>query len=440
MNSHRHCCRHIWGFTICFSLALAWHSPTLNGDIVIELEDGTEIVVSVDEEKVRAIRLGRTRENILEMSAGGDLPSQDSTSTGNVISVGPDRAIRLPSEAAKLASDGDVIEIDAGIYHNDYAKWPQNRLTIRGVGAGPAHMKSDGLIPNGKAIWITRGDKIYIENIEFSGAAVKSTNGAGIRLEGGDLKLHNTFFHDNEFSILGGNLPQATVEITSSRFWFQKRPTRHSHGIYIGQAKSFTLKGSHIKGTDQGHHLKSRALENYILYNRIEDAQGVNSSRLIDLPNCGFSVVLGNDMLQSASTLNTNAIGYGPEGCAKRTGNQLQLLVVNNTLINEASNGTLVRNHADSHVTVINNVLFGAGSFLIGDGDEKNNFREDLRARRPGSWEPPKGSPAVDAAITQPAVAGFSLTPVAEFQSPAGYIARITLGKLDAGSREVSAP
>jgi hypothetical protein len=300
-------------------------------------------------------------------------------------------------------------------------------------------MKSDGLIPNGKAIWVTKGDNIYIENIEFSGAAVKDTNGAGIRLEGGDLKLHNTFFHDNEFSILGGNLPQAQVEITSSRFWFQKRPTRHSHGIYIGEVKSFTLKGSHIKGTDQGHHVKSRALENHILYNRIEDTQGVNSSRLIDLPNCGFSVVMGNDLLQSASTSNTNAIGYGPEGCAKRYGKQMQLFVVNNTLINEASGGTLVRNHTDSNITVINNVLFGAGSVLIGRGDEINNFREDLHARRSGSWEPPNGSPAIDAAIRQPAVAGFSLTPVAEFQAPAGYTEKVRRGELDAGSREIPA-
>ena len=70
---------------------------------------------------------------------------------------------------------------------------------------------------------------------------------------------------------MAGDLPQAVIEITSSRFWFQKRPTRHSHGLYIGQARRFVLKGSHVKGTDLGHQVKSRALENYILYNRIEE-------------------------------------------------------------------------------------------------------------------------------------------------------------------------
>ena len=70
---------------------------------------------------------------------------------------------------------------------------------------------------------------LLIENIEFSGAAVRDTNGAGIRHEGGDLRLHNTFFHDNEFSMLTGKRPLASIEISSSRFWYQKRPLRHSH-------------------------------------------------------------------------------------------------------------------------------------------------------------------------------------------------------------------
>ena len=32
-------------------------------------------------------------------------------------------------------------------------------------------------------------------------------------------------------------------------------------------------------GTDRGHQIKTRALENHILYNRIEDVRGGNSSR-----------------------------------------------------------------------------------------------------------------------------------------------------------------
>jgi hypothetical protein len=335
-----------------------------------------------------------------------------------------------------LAREGDVIEIDSGVYTNDYATWRRDDLTIRGVGDGMAHLNSTGRIPNGKAIWIIKGNNIQIENIEFSGAVVKDTNGAGIRHEGGDLKLHNSFFHDNEFSILSGKNPQATIEITSSRFWFQKRPIRFSHGIYIGKIGRFTLKGSHVKGTDKGQQVKSRALENYILYNRIEDVPGGNSSRLVDLSNCGFSIVMGNDLHQASTTENNNVIGYGPEGCQGRTKNQMSLFVVNNTLVNEAKGGTLVRNFAGGSVTVANNLLFGEGSFLSGEGTELNNFRESLRERIKNSWDAPTNSRAIDNAIKLPSFDEVSVTPIAEFEPPVGYRKKTLASSLDAGSRE----
>jgi len=105
-----------------------------------------------------------------------------------ILHVGPGKALKTPSEAARLAKSGDTIEIDAGLYPNDYASWHQDNLTIRGVG-GMAHLPSSGLIPNGKAIWIVSGDNMLIENVEFSGAQVVDTNGAGIRHEGGNLTL-----------------------------------------------------------------------------------------------------------------------------------------------------------------------------------------------------------------------------------------------------------
>ena len=49
------------------------------------------------------------------------------------LQVGPERALKNPSAAAKLAGAGDIIEIDAGLYFNDYASWNQSNLTIRGV-------------------------------------------------------------------------------------------------------------------------------------------------------------------------------------------------------------------------------------------------------------------------------------------------------------------
>lgn len=357
---------------------------------------------------------------------------------GVTLHVGPERTLKQPSDAAKIAREGDVIEIDAGEYNNDYVTWYQHKLLIRGAG-GMAHLKSTGFIPNGKAIWVVVGDDIRIENIEFSGASVADTNGAGIRHEGGDLTLHNTFFHDNEFSILTGKQEGSSLVVSSSRFWFQRRPEKYSHGLYIGTLDKFTITGSHIKGTHRGHQIKSRARENHILYNRIEDVAEGNSSRLIDLPNCGLSIVLGNDLHQAASTQNVDAIGFGAEGCDGRSKRELQLHVANNTFLNEASSGTLVKNHAGAHVLVANNLLLGRGFFLLGKGLNENNVRESLSRQKTKDWHPRRGSKAVDASHHLPPVEGILLVPTKTFQSPVGSIPRQPSGRLDIGARELIA-
>ncbi|MCB1688618.1 MAG: right-handed parallel beta-helix repeat-containing protein [Halioglobus sp.] len=349
--------------------------------------------------------------------------------------VGPERKLKTPGEAARLAKSGDTVEIDAGVYRNDYAEWVQENLTIRGVG-GMAHLQSTELIPNGKAIWIVSGNNTAIENIEFSGARVPDTNGAGIRHEGGNLTLRNTYFHHNEFSVLTGAYPEASLDILSSRFWFQKREGTFSHGIYVGALKRFTLTGSHIKGTDRGHQIKSRALQNHILYNRIEDVAGGNSSRLVDLPNCGLSFIIGNDMQQAESTENIDAIGYGAEGCDGRSARQRRLFVVNNTFVNEALNGTLVKNHTDGDVLVANNLIFGGGYFLLGKGVQENNVSINLGFRQPGSWAAPADAGAIDAALALPEEESVSLVPVMVFDPPLGTAPRATEGPLDIGSRE----
>jgi len=364
-----------------------------------------------------------------------DCIASETAETPTIWKVGFERDIKRPSEAAKLAKDGDIIEIDAGNYTNDYVSWRQNNLTIRGVG-GMAHIRSVGLISNGKGIWITNGDNTTIENIEFSGATVRETNGAGIRHQGGDLTLHNTFFHDNEFSVLTGKNPTASVKVTNSKFWFQKRATRFSHGIYIGAVKYFSITGSHFKGTELGHQIKSRAFENHILYNRIEDVGSANSSRLIDLPNCGLSFIIGNDMHQAASSENLDAIGYGAEQCEGRTNRQQHVFVINNSFVNEARLGSLLRNHVGAEALIANNIVFGRGGFLFGKGDEKGNLRLKLNQRRKNSWELEANSRAIDASIALPITGGFSLLPTQEFTLPVGTKTRMLKNALDVGARE----
>ena len=189
---------------------------------------------------------------------------------------------------------------------------------------------------------------------------------------------------------------------------------------------------------DLGHQVKTRAFENRILYNRIEDVPNGNSSRLIELSNCGLSFIIGNDLHQAETTDNSTAIGYGPEGCQNRTPTQMQLYVVNNTFVNEARSGVFVYNYADGDVIAANNLYYGRGDILEGEGMVNNNLQLPLR-KAPGSRFAASGDTAIkDRAKRLPPIFGVSLMPVKEFNPPAGTRDRPKVGSLDIGSREYS--
>ena len=131
----------------------------VDADLIIELNDGKRIVVPVDEQNIKRItftRSGGARPSGKEQQPSSKIPGAAASGKGRILRVGSDREIKYPSDAARIARDGDTVEIDAGTYHNDYALWKQDNLTLRGVG-GMAHLKSKGLIPNRKAIWIVPG-------------------------------------------------------------------------------------------------------------------------------------------------------------------------------------------------------------------------------------------------------------------------------------------
>ena len=123
--------------------------------------------------------------------------------SSRTLRVGPDKQYTKPSKAAAVARDGDIIELDPVVYARDAAIWQAHNLTIRGVG-GRAHLKANGANAQGKGIWVIKGNNTTIENIEFSGAEVPDTNGAGIRQEGTGLTVRHCYFHHNQMGILTG--------------------------------------------------------------------------------------------------------------------------------------------------------------------------------------------------------------------------------------------
>ncbi|MEW5781505.1 MAG: right-handed parallel beta-helix repeat-containing protein [Pseudomonadota bacterium] len=351
-------------------------------------------------------------------------PAAGETATrpsGKVLKVGPNQEIRLISTAAKLAQDGDTVEIEAGDYPADVAVWKQNDLTIRGVGGRP-RLIAAGASAEGKGIWVIRGGRIVVENLEFTGARVPDRNGAGIRFERGHLIVRNCRFHDNENGILSGS-GNMMLEIEDSEFGHNGAGDGYSHNLYVGAIQSLRVTGSYFHHAKAGHLLKSRAAENFILYNRLTDETGGRASYELEFPNGGIAYVIGNIIQQNATPENAVLISYGAEGY-KHAANQLYL--INNTMHDERPQGGyfLVAKPGFQVVKTYNNLLIGKRPLNSGgiDGEFVNNpnvewepfvlpQRHDYRIKRESplhrTWRDPGSAN------------GFSLVPVREYVHPA---------------------
>ena len=205
------------------------------------------------------------------------------------ILVGPGEMVSTVTEAARLARDGDVVEIRSGNYRGQTAIWTQNNLLIRGTGKRPV-MIADGQSAEDKAIWVVRGGNVRIENIDFRGAKASDGNGAGIRFEKGHLSIHACRFADNEMGILTGNLASLSLEISDSEFVDAPHDERDLHHLlYVGAIGRFVLRGSRFQNGYLGHLVKSRARENHVLYNMLADGAGGRAFFELEFPNGGIA-------------------------------------------------------------------------------------------------------------------------------------------------------
>jgi hypothetical protein len=361
--------------------------------------------------------------------------------SSRVLQVGPTRKLKVPSQAALAAKNGDTIEIDAGLYSGDVATWTRNDLVIRGVG-GRAHLDAHGKNAQGKGIWVIEGANTTIENVEFSGASVSDQNGAGIRQEGPGLIVRNCYFHDNENGVLTGANPNSDILIENSEFARNGFGDGQSHNIYIGDVRSFTLRYSYSHLGKIGHLVKSRAQTNYILYNRLTDETGTASYEL-DLPAGGRSFVIGNLIQQSPNTDNSGIISYGAEG--KKNPIQ-ELYVVNNTIVNDYPNGgTFVHIFGSpSAARLVNNLFIGPGTVLQGQATQTTNLatrNAHLVNQAQYDYHLAKDSPAINKG-TNPGTAGeYNLAPQYEYVNPLSAVPRSVVGPaIDIGAYEYGNP
>lgn len=240
------------------------------------------------------------------------------------------RPYRLVENGMRYASLGQAvqavgaglgtIEIAAGAWR-DCAVQTEGNITYRA--AEPGKTVLDGGVCEGKATLVLRGRGARVEGLIFQNIGVADGNGAGIRLERGDLVVTNSWFRDSEQGILTADDPASSIAIDRSTFSGLGRCDRDlacAHSLYIGDYGSLSVTRSRFERGHGGHYVKSRAARIRVTDSSFDDSAGRATNYMVDLPNGATGEIAGNVFVQGADKENWSAfIAIAAEGKARRS-------------------------------------------------------------------------------------------------------------------------
>jgi Right handed beta helix region len=182
----------------------------------------------------------------------------------------------------------------------------------------PGQTIFDSATCESKAALVLRGDGASIDGVIFQNMRVPDANGAGIRLEKGDLTVTRAIFRNSEQGILTASDPAGSISIDQSTFSGLGRCDRGlscAHSIYIGEYGSLSVTNSRFERGNGGHYVKSRAARITVADNAFDDTRGKETNYMIDLPNGAVGSIARNVFVQGASKENYSAfITVAPEG------------------------------------------------------------------------------------------------------------------------------
>lgn len=226
------------------------------------------------------------------------------------------------SAAIIAAAPGDVIQVPAGTYSEDFPKLTKD-VTIQGIGGMPTLTPLPALAPgpgdplyqmpsNGQGILVVDAN-VRLVNLELTGARSADLNGAGIRFETGSLSLSGIWSHHNENGLLANPGAGVVISIDRSEFDHNGAGDGFSHNIYVNQVARLEISNSYFHDANVGHEIKSRAENTVITSTRVIDGPTAPASYSIDLPNGGFATLSNLVIGKGASAENWAAIHFGGE-------------------------------------------------------------------------------------------------------------------------------
>jgi hypothetical protein len=193
----------------------------------------------------------------------------------------------------------------------------QPRGDIRYVAEVSGQSVFDGVTCEGKAAFVLRGRSSVVEGMVFTNMKVDDGNGAGIRLERGNLRVSQTWFRDSEQGILTAEDPASTIEIDKSTFTRLGRCDRGlscAHSIYTARYGAVTITRSRFEAGRGGHYVKTHALRVGIFNNSFDDTAGHATNYMIDLSVGSTGRIANNWFVQGVNKENyTTFIAIAPE-------------------------------------------------------------------------------------------------------------------------------
>lgn len=219
----------------------------------------------------------------------------------------------LADAVNKIGGGTGTIEVAPGIWR-DCAVQEGGAITYRAATPGTAIL--DGGVCEDKATLVLRGRSARVEGLIFQNIAVRDENGAGIRLERGDLTVFNSLFRNSQQGILTGEDRSGRIVIDKSSFsGLGLCASDCAHSIYIGDYGSLTVTRSRFEKGQGGHYVKSRAGRVSITDSSFDDSQSNGSNYMIDLPGGASGEITRNIFVQGQNKENWSAfIAVAAEG------------------------------------------------------------------------------------------------------------------------------
>lgn len=214
---------------------------------------------------------------------------------------------RLQDAVDAIGEGRGTIRIAPGRYRQCAV---QNGGEIAYVADQPGTAVFERATCEGKAALVLGGRSARVDGLTFQNLRVPDRNGAGIRIESGDLTVVESMFRDSENGILSASDPNGAIRIERSTFsGLGGCEDGHgcSHSLYIGDYGSLSVVRSRFERGSGGHYVKSRAPRIEVIDSSFDDTQGRASNYMIDLSNGATGTIARNIFVQGKDKENYSA-------------------------------------------------------------------------------------------------------------------------------------